>query len=274
MRVEIPRTTLCCIDCSTHELARRAMTASLGQCRFERALMLTDRSMSIDGAEVRRIDPIATGAEYSRFVLTRLAQHVETDYVLLVQWDGYVVSGRAWTPEFLDYDYIGARWPHIPQVEVGNGGFSLRSRKLLAATSRPEFKVGHPEDAAICIDNRSLLENVFGIRFAPGRLADRFSYERSKEPGVQFGFHGLFNMPDVLGADELTAFLDAWSPRVAEMPEALEFVYRYYSLGRLEEARMSWRRASELRSPAAMESFLRQRMTPPAVAEGMIKALS
>jgi hypothetical protein len=81
-------------------------------------------------------------------------------------------------------------------------------------------------------------------------------------------------MPDVLRADELPDFLGAWTPRVALMPEALEFVYRYYSLGRREEARMSWRRAAELASAEHMASFLRERMTPRSVADAMIAALS
>ncbi|MBI1778300.1 MAG: hypothetical protein HYR63_23425 [Proteobacteria bacterium] len=274
MRVEIANTTLCCIDCATHELARRALAASLGECRFQHALFLTDRPMRIEGVEVRAIDPITAGAEYSTFVLTRLAQHVETDFVLLIQWDGYVLSGQAWLPEFQNYDYIGARWPHVPGVEVGNGGFSLRSRRLLQAGTTPGFVIGHPEDAAICIVNRALLQDRLGIRFAPGRLADRFSFERSKEPGQQFGFHGLFNMPDILRADELPSFLAAWTPRIAQMPEVLEFIYHYYSLGRMDEARMSWRRATQLSSVDELQSFLRMRMTPLAVAEAMIKALS
>jgi hypothetical protein len=274
MRVDIPRTTLCCIDCTTHALAARALRASLGECRFERALLLTDREMAVDGVEVRLIEPIATGVDYSSFVLTRLARHIETDHVLLVQWDGYVLSGAAWRSEFQSYDYIGARWPHVPGIEVGNGGFSLRSRRLLEATSAPGFAVGHPEDTAICVDNRGTLEHAHGIRFAPGVLADRFSYERTKEPGQQFGFHGLFNVPDFLRPEELAGFLALWPPRIAQMPEVLEFVYRYYSVGRLQEARLSWQRACELRSAEEMQGFLREQMTRTAVAENLLKALS
>ena len=73
--------------------------------------------MAVEGAEVRVIEPITTSAEYSVFVLTQLQRHIETDFVLLVQWDGYVLFGEAWLPEFQSYDYVGARWPHVPGAE-------------------------------------------------------------------------------------------------------------------------------------------------------------
>ena len=43
---------------------------------------------------------------------------------------------------FLNCDYVGAFWPHHQEFCVGNGGFSLRSRKLIC--SLPEFL--HPDD--------------------------------------------------------------------------------------------------------------------------------
>jgi hypothetical protein len=42
------------------------------------------------------------------------------------------VNPAAWDPEFLDWDYIGAKWFWAEAGKrVGNGGFSLRSYKLL-----------------------------------------------------------------------------------------------------------------------------------------------
>ena len=54
--------------------------------------------------------------------------------MLLIQWDGYVVNPEAWDPAFLGCDYLGAKWYwHDDGMRVGNGGFSLRSRRLLDA---------------------------------------------------------------------------------------------------------------------------------------------
>ena len=265
--------TLCAVDCSTHELAARALAISLSRCRFERALFLTDRQMALDGVEVRPIPTIASILDYSTFVLTRLVEYIETDFVLLIQWDGYILSADAWQREFLDYDYIGARWAHVPGAEVGNGGFSLRSRRLLEATADPGFVVGHPEDAAVCIVNRSRLRLAHALRFAPPALADRFSYERVNDGGPHFGFHGLFNMGDVLTADELPSFLAMLPPRVASSTEMLELVLRYYLAGWLPEAKLVWGRAVALSSEERMTAFLAQHIRPESLAPVLLAAL-
>src|ERR1700687_3454326 len=45
-----------------------------------------------------------------------------------------LITPAAWREEFLGCDYIGAQWFwHDDAMRVGNGGFSLRSRKLLLA---------------------------------------------------------------------------------------------------------------------------------------------
>lgn len=274
MPVEIPRTTLCCIDCSTYELAARALAISLAHCRFEQALFLTDRPMRIDGVTVRRIPTISNGVDYSIFVLTQLARHISTEFVLLIQWDGYVLSGAAWRPEFQTYDYVGARWTHVPGVEIGNGGFSLRSRRLLKATTDPAFVVGHPEDEATCVVNRPLMALAHCLRFAPPDLADRFSFERHKGDGPHFGFHGLFNFADILGDNELPGFLAMLPERTARSPELLEVVLRFHALGRLEAARTVWRRSLELRPEAEMTAFLLERILPAEMGPKLIADLS
>ena len=36
----------------------------------------------------------------------RLASYIETDFVLIVQYDGFVLHAQAWDDDFLNYDYI------------------------------------------------------------------------------------------------------------------------------------------------------------------------
>ncbi len=83
-------------------------------------------------------------------MLRDLASHVETSHALCIQWDGYVLRGQAWDPAFLTYDYIGAPWPHFSDGHnVGNGGFSLRSRRLLEACRQLPFDGQTAEDVVI-----------------------------------------------------------------------------------------------------------------------------
>jgi hypothetical protein len=165
--------------------------------------LLTDKGIPDlpEGIECEIIPPLGSASAYSEFVLRRLADYVDTSHCLLVQWDGHVLDPDRWKPKFLTYDYIGASWPQFPEGnDVGNGGFSLRSRALLKACQRPEFVVSHPEDLAICQSNRSWLE-AQGIRLAPRKLADSFSAERSGDPTSTFGYHGVWHMPRVLGTN-------------------------------------------------------------------------
>ena len=105
------------------------------------------------------------------------------------------------------YDYIGAVWPQFPETPVGNGGFSLRSRRLLDAMQDPDAVIRHAEDKCIAITNRRLLEGKHGIRFAPAEVAEQFSVERTPWHPA-FGFHGFFNFAEVFSAAELRPLLD------------------------------------------------------------------
>lgn len=130
--------------------------------------------------------------DYNSFILNDLWANIHTPHCLIVQLDGYPLNPKAWTNEFLEYDYIGAPWinfPEVPEKEwVGNGGFSLRSLKLLKACHEIGSDGKTLEDNFICIENRKLLESK-GIKFAPVELAKRFSVENTYYDN-QFGFHG------------------------------------------------------------------------------------
>lgn len=154
-----------------------------------------------NGIRVRQVERITSAAAYSHLLLAELVDHITTSHCLVVQWDGHVIDPARWRADFLDYDYIGARWPQFDDGhEVGNGGFSLRSKRLLEACRATEFEAHHPEDLAICRTNRRMLE-ARGMRFAPRELADTFSAERASDPALSFGYHGVFLMPRVLGAE-------------------------------------------------------------------------
>ena len=214
-KARIPDTTLCCVDCSNHALAIRALRVSLSGCEFARAMFLTDRAFDLGPIETVIVDPVRSAREYSLFVMKRLLPYIETDYVLLIQWDGYVVNAGAWSDEFLLFDYIGARWPHEllripPGQAVGNGGFSLRSKTLLQALQDDRVVAAHPEDVAICRTHRDFLEAEYGIAFASDAIADRFSFEHIEPAGPTFGFHGQIN---------LARFVDDEAIRLLQLPE-------------------------------------------------------
>lgn len=150
-------------------------------------------------------------AEYSRFMLQGLVDYVDTEFCITVQWDGYGVNKRNWDNRFLNYDYIGSPWPKNLNVgRVGNGGFSLRSRKWISHCANPldspDFyapQVKASEDCYFCTAYREYYEKA-GLRIAPLPLALKWGLEHRTEEYPRwevngcFGFHGFYvkcNMP-------------------------------------------------------------------------------
>lgn len=246
-RLALPQVTLCIVDTRAPALAAQSLRHSMAGIDFGRVLLFTrgwQPASPLPGIEVVEIAEISSGADYSRFVLRELPAHIHTPFVLVTQWDGFVRQPEAWTDEFLNYDYIGAVWPDQPAGRnVGNGGFSLRSQKLLKAGRDARITELHPEDLVLGITHRAMLEAEHGVRFAPPELAHRFAFENRPPRGPVFGFHGPYNLPRVL--DEPT--LLAWLP---QLPDAF---FRSRDARRLARALLAQR------MPRAATELLRRR---------------
>jgi tetratricopeptide (TPR) repeat protein len=230
--LDLPGVTLCCVDTANHALAARALRLSAVGIRFGRTLFFTDRRVDDPGIEVRTIAPLASRDDYSRFVLASMRDHIDTPHLLLVQWDGYALNPAAWRDEFLDCDYIGAKWFWAPEGQrVGNGGFSLRSRRLLEALRDPRIVPTEAEDVTIGRTYRTLLERDHAIRFATESLADQFAFEAAYPIGLPFGFHGLYNFCRVVPENELAALVVHFTPAIARSPQLAQLGRNCLSLG-------------------------------------------
>ena len=209
-RIPLKNITLC----AASDVAIPATIGSMRRCLavadFHEALFFTSKTDHRDndpGVTTVAIPPLGTREHYSRFILADLAQYIKTDFALVVQWDGFIVDPLAWTPKFLEFDYIGAPWLDCaPPMNVGNGGFSLRSKRLLEVGSEPWFQHSHPEDLCICHQNRQALEDR-GIRIADVDTARRFSREREPAYEDHFGIHGIFAIADIMDREELEDYL-------------------------------------------------------------------
>jgi tetratricopeptide (TPR) repeat protein len=240
--LELPGVTLLCADTANHALALRALAKSREQVRFGRVVFLTDSLpaglAAPAGVDVVSIPPLASRDAYSMLMLKGLQPHIDTPHVLVVQWDGYVVNADAWDATFLDCDYIGAKWYwHDAGTRVGNGGFSLRSRKLLAALEDPRIVLVDNEDTTIGRTFRSLLEQDYGIRFADEAQADRFSFEAAYPIGRPFGFHGLFNFCRTVPPAEIAALAPTYSDAIARSPQLLALLRNCVALGQWDAVR-------------------------------------
>lgn len=200
--------TLLCVETREPELAHWAIDRCVSGIQFAKIVLMTNLNrVGIKRADIEYVQtpPIKTTKDYSELVLTGISQYVESSHVLIIQWDSFVIHPHLWSDEFLQYDYIGPVWSHHPETPVGNGGFSLRSKKLLHAIQQPGFVKKHPEDYCICADNKDFLAR-HGIKIAPVHVAEKFAVERTRWHDA-FGFHGFFNFGRVLSDAELKAFI-------------------------------------------------------------------
>ncbi|MFA6031469.1 MAG: DUF5672 family protein [Myxococcota bacterium] len=203
LRLALPQVTLVAVTSVNVAATIKALGASMAQVEFGACRLLSDAPPIAmpEGIEHIPIARLASASAYSDFMLHHLADYIETSHCLVVQWDGHVLDSARWLPEFLEYDYIGASWPQFTDGhEVGNGGFSLRSQRLLDACRAPDFRPSHPEDLAIGRENRKWLETR-GLKFASKALADAFSTERTGNLADSFGYHGVWHMPHILGRE-------------------------------------------------------------------------
>jgi hypothetical protein len=216
-----------------------ALHASMRQAQFGQILLLSDQPPPPHANAAitwQRIDRLSSRADYSRFMLRDLAGYVGTTHALCVQWDGFVLDGAAWDPHFLDYDYIGAVWPQFRDGRnVGNGGFSLRSRRLLEACTTIPLDGSQVEDLLIGRLYRPLLEEQ-GVRFAPEPLARRFAYERTTPSGAEFGFHGAFNLVRLLKPAENLELFRKIDRGMLARSERLEILRWAFSHGQVRLA--------------------------------------
>ena len=139
-----------------------------------------------------------------------LGDYIDTDYVMLVHYDGFVINPQSWRDEFFEYDYIGSPWP-VPApgtqhcyhdiygnlCRVGNS-VSLRSKKLLEFPRKANLKWEkdedgfYNEDIFLCCMNKHRIEEA-GMKFAPVEVAKYFAHEHPVEEVLDveapFAFH-------------------------------------------------------------------------------------
>jgi hypothetical protein len=137
-------------------------------------------------------------------MLQKLSDYSDGEYFLIVQPDGYPLNLELWDNSFLDYDYIGAPWPAGMRWTgnspvVGNGGFSIRSKKLYELTKKLQgYEEFHKntltnEDVMISVVLKDYLKQN-NCTIAPVEVARNFSVEIPLDDNhsinTAFGYHG------------------------------------------------------------------------------------
>lgn len=205
--IKLDKVTIVGVAGTKAEETLKAIKYSKRQIEFGASKLITPTNIEDSEVEIINCEPL-NYEQYNHFIVYRLHEYIDTDFALIVQNDGYVVNPDQWDEEFLEYDYIGALWP-MPQDDfsfrdpqgniqrVGNGGFTLRSKKLLSLAKELNLKWKsyygfYHEDGFFCCHNRNIYEQ-HGCKFATIDVASRFSHETMVEENygkIPFGFHG------------------------------------------------------------------------------------
>jgi ADP-heptose:LPS heptosyltransferase len=195
--IELPNVTVIIADTKNYGRAAYAIVKTLEQIKPAKTVWLTDIDYNHPEVEVIKISPIKDKADYSRIMVKDLTKYFQTDYCLTIQHDGYCIHGDAWNNEFYNWDFIGAPWLYPdPERNVGNDGFSLKSKRLCDALANDDFiEIVEPCDEIIGRLYRRYLEQRHHIKYAPEELADTFSYELRSPICKTLGFHGYFHAP-------------------------------------------------------------------------------
>ena len=208
----------------------QAMDYSMSQIGFVKSLIITEDKLEpayrrmlshklYPNINVKTINKTIDLREYNRMCIEDLHSYIDTEYCLLIQWDGFVIDANRWQDKFLEYDYVGAPWnvPKGARNNIGNGGFSLRSKKFLEVSSQLRYDPDNcewlhpsqklalpiaPEDWYMCYSNYKHFSNE-NINFPDTKTAYKFSVEHSSslqpfnpfdvKTYKSFGFHGEFN---------------------------------------------------------------------------------
>lgn len=214
-----PTISLVIVDTDCHVLANEAVQTSMKRFKFNDVLIFSDRTDVWNNLKVKQIDQIKDIDFYNRFCIHELHKHVKTTHALVIQFDGFILNPQEWSPMFLHYDYIGAPWPkeNHGEYNVGNGGFSLRSKKLMdAVTEYPYDYFGNvPEDIHIAQRLRPKLEKLHDVHFPDQSIASHFSAESYIYRYPTFGFHNIRFLPLVY-RDRLDFMIDNLSDRVVK----------------------------------------------------------
>jgi hypothetical protein len=209
--LKLPDVTLLAVSSVDLDATLLALSISSHEIEFAEVKFLTSEPILPNNPKIK-VEPIPRLDiwGYSKFIIKDLHRYIQTSHCLVIQGDGFVLNPQKWQAQFLDYDYIGAPWPlqlmlqpanlplNMAANQVGNGGFSLRSKNLLQETAKIDFDSltfpSFSEDLIIChfLYDQMISANM---KFPRPELAAQFSIESpddayGQNPSTAFGFHG------------------------------------------------------------------------------------
>lgn len=216
--LRLPNVTLIAVETLVHELAHATILDCVGKVDFGEVLIYTDQpeKLAIPGARVHSVPNWSHKDQYMHFFHCNACDPVKTDYVLFLEWDAGLCDATMWREEFLQFDYLGAPWwytdgdgkPLPAPFNVGNGGFSLRTMRLMKFVKEKQQRYPAISDNQLCREYGPQIIKEGNFNWAPIEMANDFAFEGFDRLGLantllHFGFHSTINWRLILNEDEL-----------------------------------------------------------------------
>ncbi len=193
-KLQLPQVTLAAMTSVKLYETIKALQYSMRGIDFGKVVLITHRRPFFlpVGISWKKTSKLSEIDHFNYKMVYELGDYIDTPYVLLIHYDGFVVHPESWREDFLKYDYIGSPWP-LPAREhcyhdvygnlcrVGNS-VSLRSKKLLEFPRQanlnwePAKDGSYNEDIFLCCMNKHRIEAA-GMKIAPLEAARYFGHE-------------------------------------------------------------------------------------------------
>lgn len=208
-KIKLPQVTLVAMTSVKVYETVKAMEYSMRGIEFGDAVLITDKKPFYLPKNIRfsKTDKLDSIDKFNYKMVYELKDHINTDFALIVHYDGFVINPEKWDDSFMEYDYIGSPWP-MPKNDyayrdkqgnicrVGNS-VSLRSKRLLEYPTEHNipwtvvYDGFYNEDIFLCCNCKNDME-ADGLKWAPLDVAVKFGREHPlpENKGIEpFVFH-------------------------------------------------------------------------------------
>ena len=209
-KIEVPDVTLVAVDCTNRiEETIKALQICAKKINFGNAVLLRhEKPKNLPSFIIyKKIAKIKNIDEYNFFMFLELYKYFNTTHCLTIQDHALIINPELWDNNWLKWDWIGAPWEirensyianNGERIRQGNGGFSLRSKKICSLPSKMGWELReergfYNEDGNFTVYWRKEMLKQ-GIKYAPLEVAAKFSYENPVGENnfgntKTFGFH-------------------------------------------------------------------------------------
>lgn len=180
----------------TTERIDKILTYMLKTIDFAEIVMVSTYKPKVEGIRHIQINPV-TYIEFNKWCLHEFGNYVNSDYGLRFEDDGFPLNPEFWDDEFLNYDYVGAPCRttdgiQYAQEQIGGGGFTLRSKRLVEYTKTIDYDNKTNEDTIISFYKRDEIVSL-GMKICPHTIARKFVVQNPLDEShtieTSFGFH-------------------------------------------------------------------------------------